>query len=55
LRPEGFDAVPEIDTTERVYVIREAGGCRCGNWICERLKFLWGNAEHKTLTIVKDK
>jgi hypothetical protein len=50
---EGFDLVARIDPVKGVHSFYEAMDCECGDEIRERFKFLWGNAQHKSVTIVK--
>lgn len=50
---EGFHLVAKMDLNNRVYHITESEDCLCGDEIRERFKFLWGDAEHKSLTVIK--
>jgi len=51
---EGFHLVARIDPTNGVHSFHEIMDCECGDEIRERFKFLWGDAQHKTVTVVKE-
>ncbi len=50
---EGFDLVARIDPLDGIHSFHESDACECGDEIRDRLKFLWGDAQHKSLTVVK--
>jgi predicted kinase len=51
---EGFNLVARIDPLEGIHSFHESTDCECGDEIRERFKFLWGDAQHKTVTVVKE-
>lgn len=51
---EGFHMVARIDPVEGIHSFHESMDCECGDEIRERFKFLWGDAQHKSLTVVKE-
>lgn len=51
---EGFDLVARIDPVNGVHSFHESMSCMCGDEIRERFKFLWGDAQHKSVTVVKE-
>jgi len=50
---EGFHMVARIDPLEGIHSFHESMDCRCGDAIRERFKFLWGNAQHRSVTVTK--
>jgi predicted kinase len=51
---EGFHMVARIDPANGVHSFHESTDCECGDEIRERFKFLWGDAQHKTVTVTKE-
>lgn len=51
---EGFHLVARIDSANGIHSFREAADCECGDEIRERFKFLWGDAQHRSVTVVKE-
>lgn len=50
---EGFHLVARINPAEGKHSFHESEDCECGDEIRERFKFLWGDAQHKSLTVVR--
>lgn len=50
---EGLHMVVRMDCENKSYSFYESMSCECGDEIRERFSFLWGNAEHNSLTVVK--
>lgn len=51
---EGFHLVAKVDPANGVHSFHESADCECGDEIRERFKFLWGDAQHKSVTVVKE-
>jgi predicted kinase len=50
---EGFQVVATIDCGDRAYSFHESMECSCGDAMRKRFCFLWDNAEHNSLTVVR--
>jgi predicted kinase len=51
---EGFDLVARINPAEGIHGFKASMDCECADEIRERFKFLWGDAQHRTVTVTKE-
>jgi predicted kinase len=50
---EGIHMAVKIDAVNGIHSFYASEDCICGDEIRERFKFLWSDAQHKSLTVVK--